>query len=66
MAVKVELGHLPYRIAIDIIQWCVDRDIDFEKCQELIHAMGTKPVHEIEWSLEIPDKYITYFLLKWE
>lgn len=64
----VDLNPLPYRFAIDIIKWCVERDIDREKCLELIEAMSIPAKDwnkEIEWTLDIPDKYITFFLIKW-
>lgn len=64
----VDLNPLPYRYAIEIIKWCFDRDIDKEKCAELVHAMSIPSQHwkkEIEWTLDIPDKYMTFFLLKW-
>lgn len=64
----LDLDPLPYTYAIEIIKWCFERDIDREKCVELIHAMSVsadKWEKEIEWTLDIPDKYITFFLIKW-
>ena len=64
----VDLNPLPYRFAIDIIKWCAERDIDREKCLDLIEAMSIPSKDwkkEIEWTLDIPDKYMTFFLLKW-
>jgi hypothetical protein len=64
----LDLDPLPYRCAIDIIKWCFDRDIDKEKCAELIHAMSILPQEwskELEWTLDVPDKYLTFFLIKW-
>ncbi len=64
----VDLDPLPYRFAIDIIKWCVEQDIDQEKCLELIEAMSIPAKDwkkEIEWTLDIPDKYMTFFLIKW-
>ncbi len=64
----VDLNPLPYRHAMDLIKWCFERDIDKEKCVELVEAMSI-PAQEwkkdIEWTLEIPDKYMTFFLIKW-
>lgn len=62
---KVDLNPLPYKTALDTIQWCFDRDIDKEKCVELIHSMSVKPVPDIDWTLDIPDKHVTFLLLKW-
>jgi hypothetical protein len=61
----LDLNPLPYVFAFDIIKWCWEHDIDSEKCLRLIHARTVTPVPEIDWELDIPDKYITFFLLKW-
>jgi hypothetical protein len=64
---KVDLNPLPYTLARNIINWCWEHNIDKDKCAELIQAMtsvGNKTV-ENEWVLEIPDKYVTFFMLKW-
>ena len=61
----LDLNPLPYRFAFEIIEWCWNHDIDSEQCLRLIHARTLKPVPDIKWELEIPDKYITFFLLKW-
>lgn len=64
----LDLNPLPYRYAIEIIKWCFERDIDKEKCVELVEAMSIPSQDwkkEIEWTLNIPDKYITFFLIKW-
>lgn len=61
----LDLNPLPYKIAFEIVKWCWEHDIDSEKCLHLIHARTVIPVPDIEWTLDIPDKYITFFLLKW-
>ncbi len=62
---KLELNELYYKTAIDIIQWCYYNNIDIEKCQELIGIMSTVgDKSNIDWSLEIPDQYISWVLLK--
>lgn len=64
----LDLNPLPYKIAMDLVRWCCERDIDRVKCLELAELWGT-PVSQwpdgIEWTLDIPDKYITFFLIKW-
>jgi len=62
---KVDLNMLPISKFWGILEWCIDNDIDTDKCVELIGACGVSPVPDIEWSLEIPEKYITWFILKW-
>ena len=61
----VDLNPLPYRHAMELIRWCAERRIDQEKCLTLIEAMATAPTPEVDWTLDVPDQYITSFLLKW-
>jgi hypothetical protein len=61
----VQLDPLPYTLALKIIKWCFEHDIDKDKCVELIHAMGCNPTPKVEWELDIPEKYVTWFVLKW-
>lgn len=62
---KVDLGQLPYKQALEIIEFCFYRNIDRARCLELIKAKTMRPVPDIDWTLEIPEKYLTYFMLKW-
>ena len=62
---KVDLNHLPYRMAFDIIEWCFEHNIDKEKCTELVEALRTAPPPKVVWELDIPEKYITMFAIKW-
>lgn len=62
----LDLNPLPFNVAINIIKWCFEHNIDRAKCIQLIEAMSKKPVdNDIEWVLNIPEKYITWFVLKW-
>ncbi len=61
----VDLNPLPYRHAIELIKWCAEHKIDQEKSLKLVEALSTVNPIDIEWSLDIPDKYITMFQLKW-
>ena len=63
---KVDLNPMPYMQALELIQWCFDRDIDRVQCFRIIDAMTRVPVpSDVEWTIDIPDKYMTYFALKW-
>jgi hypothetical protein len=62
---KVHLDPLPYTVALKILKWCFEHDIDKDKCKELIGSMGVTPIPDLEWTLEIPEKYVTWFILKW-
>jgi hypothetical protein len=65
MAMIVDLGPLPYRMAFDMIEWCFENNIDRDKCIELLEATTIVPVPEIDWNVDIPDQYVTMFILKW-
>jgi hypothetical protein len=62
----VDLMPLPYKIALDIIHFCVDHKIDQPKCFELLEALSLlpSPVPEIEWTLDLPEQYLTWIILK--
>jgi hypothetical protein len=64
----VDLNNLPYRQARELILWCVANDIDKERADKLYFAWyepaGSKK--EYTWELDIPEEYLTYFMLKWQ
>lgn len=65
---KLNLLPLPYMIARNIIYWCWEHDIDKQQCAKIIQAMaeiGGGGLSDAEWQLDIPDKYATWFALKW-
>lgn len=60
----IDLDPLPYRTALNLIKMCVEYDIDTQKCKELLDSMLINPVPDIEWKLDIPEKYVTFFFMK--
>lgn len=63
---KLYLGQLPYYTAIAIIEYCWANDIDREQCSLLMYARKVYPIpDDLEWTLTIPEKHLTYILLKW-
>lgn len=63
----LDLDPLPYRTAINIIEWCFDNDVDRKKAYELIELMGRKPhdwPEHVDWTLDIPDRYASWIVLK--
>jgi hypothetical protein len=63
----VDLNPLPCTIAVGLIRMCVEYNIDNLKCLEIVEAMSVvNPSPDIKWELDIPEKYITFFLLKHE
>ena len=61
----LDLNPLPYRMAFDIIRFCIEHDIDREKCVRMIEACSEVPCPDIEWEIDIPEKYVDWILLKW-
>lgn len=63
----LDLNPLPYRTALNIIRWCWEHNVEKEKCVKLIEAMSKTGYNteDIEWVLDIPDKYLSWFVLKW-
>lgn len=64
---KVNLKELPYQHAKELILWCAVNDIDKERADELYFAWYEPQPHtkEYVWELDIPEEYMTYFMLKW-
>lgn len=65
MGMTVDLGPLPYKMAFDMIRWCIEKNIDRDKCIKLLEATTISPVPEMDWTVDIPEQYITMFILKW-
>lgn len=64
----LNLLPMPYMLARKIIYWCWEHDIDRQQCGKIIQAMSEKGCGSLldsEWQLDIPDKYATWFTLKW-
>ena len=63
---KVDLGPLPWFRARELLDWCVEHKIDQEGCLRVIENLTAVPVPDNpDWTLEIPDKHMTFFALKW-
>jgi hypothetical protein len=60
----VDLNPLSYKAVLEVIQWCLDNRVDYEKATALIHAYYAHPVPFMEWTLNIPDEHATWLLLK--
>ena len=64
----LDLDPMPYRQAIDIIKWCFDNDIDRKKAVELIEIMNLKPhdwPEHVDWTLDVPDSYASWLVLRY-
>lgn len=62
---KVDLGDLHYQMAINMVKWCYEHDIDKEKCAKFVAYMSTAFPDDFDFTLDIPESHVTYFLLKW-
>ena len=64
---RIDLGPLPYRKAMELVRWCAENDIDRERAIALIEgwAIPANVIEDEEWFLDIPEQYMTYFMLKW-
>jgi hypothetical protein len=63
----LDLNPLPYKLAIDIIKWCFDNNVNREKAILLTEMMGIVPddwPDDLEWTLEIPEAYATWISLR--
>ena len=65
--VRIDLGPLPFRHAIDMIKWCFEHNVDRARCMRYIDLMSKKPSeHEPEeWFIMIPENLITFFAIRW-
>jgi hypothetical protein len=67
MVMKVDLLPMPYTHARELINYCVEKDIDRDNALRLM-AVFTKrggPLTSDDWVLDVPDSLMTYFALKW-
>jgi hypothetical protein len=64
----LDLNPLPYMVAIDIIKWCFDNNVDREKAIFLTEMMGIVPTdwpEHVDWTLDVPDSYASWIILRW-
>ena len=59
---KVDLLTLRYRMAMDIVKFCIDNNIEQEKCAKM---MSKVPLKEVDWVIELSEEDFAYFKLKW-
>jgi hypothetical protein len=64
---KVDLLPMPYTHARELIEYCVEKDIDQDNAMRLLTAFTKRggPLQSDDWVLDVPDSIVTYFLLKW-
>ena len=64
---KIDLLPMPYTHARELINYCVEKDIDRDNAVRL-QAVFTKRGGSLkadDWVLDIPESIMTYFALKW-
>jgi hypothetical protein len=67
MVMKVDLLPMPYRQARELLEYCVNRNIDMDQSMKVLEAFRTvgSSLPEEDWYLNVPDSHMTYFALKW-
>jgi len=60
---KLCIKDLPYRLAFDIIKFCLENNIDTENCLKMINA-SSETETKIDWSIDVPDEYVTWLTIK--
>lgn len=56
----VDLKMLPWRVAMDIAEYCIQHGIEMDKCEGILLV----PVLA-DYDLDIPDKHWSFLLLKY-
>ena len=63
----LDLAPLPWRQTVDILKCCFDNDVDKNKALYLVELLtsypGKWPEH-VDWTLDIPDSYASWIVLK--
>lgn len=65
---RVDLGPMPYKHAMELVKWCAEHDIDRARAIAFVEDWSNPNaamINDEEWYLDVPDKYLTYFLIKW-
>lgn len=67
---KVDLESLDFRDAKELVDWCVEHRIDYDNASLLWQQWYLVPGHpdyqkDLQWTLDVPEEHMTYFLLKW-
>jgi hypothetical protein len=67
MGMKVDLLPMPYRRARELIEYCVEHDIDSDNAQRILAAFKRRGnyLKVDDWSLTVPESLMTYFALRW-
>lgn len=63
--VTVDIGPMPYRLAMELVRICIKNNIDTERAISILKATTTVPVPNIDWKLTVPEKYLTFLMLKY-
>lgn len=62
----VDINKMYIKQAFDLLEWCLHNDIDKMNAIRILEEFAMPPANcTNKWELDIPDKYITWFMLKW-
>jgi hypothetical protein len=64
---KVDLLPMSYHQARELIEYCVEHDIDSDNAQRILAAFKRRGnyLKVDDWVLTVPDNLMTYFALRW-
>jgi hypothetical protein len=66
MVMILDLNQIPYQKVLPIIEWCLNRNIDLDKCINLLEAWHSYPPKEVnDWTIDIPEEYMSFIVMKW-
>lgn len=66
MAMIINLDDMNYKVALAIIKYCAENNIDTERALTYSEYISTKVPDDFKgpWELDIPESLVTYFILK--
>lgn len=63
----INLAALPYYHAKELLFYCYDNNIDYERANALVAAWYASDYTDIlKWSLDVPEEHLAHLALKWE
>jgi len=65
--VILDLDPLPWRQTADILKWCFDNDVDKDKALYLVELLNSYPSkwpEDVNWTLDVPDSYASWIMLR--
>lgn len=61
----VDLNPMSGMMAVNLIAYCLENNIDSENCIKLSCALSAIPIPDMTWQIDIPENHLTFFMLKY-